>query len=78
MQVERPGRYSVEPLQPPLGEAPGALDAADLALVAGGLIAALADAAMPGVADMGRPVLAAPAVRVDGGVGRDPAAGSGP
>jgi len=77
VQVERLSRHAVELLQPPLGEAPEALDAVDMALVIGELVRAVTYSKVLRVADIDQPVVTAPPVAVDDGVGRDPAADYG-
>jgi hypothetical protein len=78
VEVERVLRHPVELGQPPLGVPPEALDAVDVTVPAGELVPPVVDPEMPLVADVGQPVVPAPAVGVDRHLRPDLAADHGP
>ena len=77
VQAESRRRHTVELLETTLGIAPEALDAVDVALLIGKLVRAMMDSEVLGVTDINQAIVAAPAVRVDDGVGRDATANNG-
>lgn len=76
VQMEGHDGHAVELLEPPLGIAPEALDAVDVTLVVSELVVAVADSEVLRVADIDEAVVTSPAVAMDDGVSRHPAAGN--
>jgi len=77
VQVKSCRWHAVGLLQAPLGKAPEALDAVDVALAVSKLVSTMIDPVMFRIPDIDEAVIAAPPVTVNDGVCRDATANNG-
>ena len=69
VQVKSSHGHGVELLQAAFGKAPEALDPVNVAMVINELVRAMVDSEVLRIADINQSVIAAPAIRVDDGIG---------